>query len=96
MKKIEIVFSDMSGSTGRPSPFTHINEGKYPYLAVDENSFFLILFTAPNTGVCLCVQAVGDHYIGEWSNEWFEDEFYPINTNFSIKQRGFLHPELED
>lgn len=56
---------------------------KYPYIGYyhDDQDEYCVLFTRPNTGVCI----TDDYWpIGEYSSNWVEDNFMPFNGEITL------------
>lgn len=71
------------------SPYLHMPDASgYPYLAMDEYEFFVVLFVAPRTGILLYSGKVGGLSPGAWSTTWEEEEFYAVPITLTIEQVG--------
>lgn len=51
---------------------------KYPYIGVSKDSGIIILFTGPDSGVCLN-KGISKYIEGEYCNNWAESNFEPFN-----------------
>lgn len=62
----------------------NIVKQKYPFLGISSiNS--IVLFTKPNTGVCLNVGQAWSIFLGQYSESWAMDAFEPYNGKIILE-----------